>query len=223
MMRKGFDMEIGSILKNARGAAKLSQEQAAEALGVSRQTVSNWETEKTYPDILSVIKMSELYSVSLDALLKEGTNMNPGYRQYLKTSTDAVRSDEKKSRLILAAVTFGVWALCFVSFFLMKDGPGAAAGSLAVSWGVLPVLFFAASYVIGERGWLGKLRWLVVPLFALMSAAVGSVTALETGEALYRAVRWPDPAKLPLGLLASLAGLLLGLYVRRRAEKQAAD
>ena len=37
-------MEIGTIIRNARSNAKLSQEQAAEALGVSRQTVSNWET-----------------------------------------------------------------------------------------------------------------------------------------------------------------------------------
>ncbi|MBR2669660.1 MAG: helix-turn-helix transcriptional regulator [Solobacterium sp.] len=37
-------MEIGSIIRNARNNAKLSQEQAAETLGVSRQTISNWET-----------------------------------------------------------------------------------------------------------------------------------------------------------------------------------
>lgn len=36
-------MEIGTIIRNARNEAELSQEQAAEALGVSRQTISNWE------------------------------------------------------------------------------------------------------------------------------------------------------------------------------------
>ena len=54
-------MDIGSKIKNARVRANLTQEQAAEALGVSRQTMSNWENEKTYPDIISVIKMSDLY------------------------------------------------------------------------------------------------------------------------------------------------------------------
>ena len=49
---------------------KLTQEQVAELLGVSRQTISNWENEKSYPDIISVIKMSECYDVSLDYLLK---------------------------------------------------------------------------------------------------------------------------------------------------------
>ena len=44
------------------------REQVAEILGVSRQTISNWENEKSYPDIISVIKMSECYDVSLDSV-----------------------------------------------------------------------------------------------------------------------------------------------------------
>lgn len=44
-------MEIGSKIKKSRIDAKLTQEQAAEALGISRQTISNWENEKSYPDI----------------------------------------------------------------------------------------------------------------------------------------------------------------------------
>lgn len=44
-------MDIGLKIKEARLAAQLTQEQAAEALGVSRQTMSNWENNKTYPDM----------------------------------------------------------------------------------------------------------------------------------------------------------------------------
>lgn len=68
-------MDIGTKIKNARLAAKLTQEQAAEGLGVSRQTMSNWENGKTYPDIISVIQMSDLYDISLDHLLKEEKSM----------------------------------------------------------------------------------------------------------------------------------------------------
>ena len=216
-------MEIASILKTARAASKLSQEQAAEALGVSRQTVSNWETGKSYPDILSVLKMSDLYSVSLDQLLKEGTDTNPGYRNYLKTSTDVVRSNERKSKLILAAVVFGVWALCFAAFFLLKDSESGGLFSLSVSWAVLPILFFAASWIVGRQNWLGRAKWLLVPLFGLLLAAIGSVSTLEAEGAFYRAVTWPDFAKLPVGLLAALAGLLAGILLRRREEKQLRD
>ena len=43
-------MEIGSKLKNARNGKGITQEQAAELLGVSRQTISNWENNKSYLD-----------------------------------------------------------------------------------------------------------------------------------------------------------------------------
>ena len=68
-------MEIGQKLKEKRTGLELSQEQLAEKLGVTRQTIANWEKGKTYPDIASVLKLSDLYGVSLDELLKEDTNM----------------------------------------------------------------------------------------------------------------------------------------------------
>lgn len=53
-------MEIGKKLKDARIKAELTQENVAEKISVSRQTISNWENEKFYPDIISVIKLSDL-------------------------------------------------------------------------------------------------------------------------------------------------------------------
>lgn len=61
-------MEIGKKLKEARLNRDLTQEVIAEKLNVSRQTISNWENEKSYPDIISVIELSNLYSISLDDL-----------------------------------------------------------------------------------------------------------------------------------------------------------
>lgn len=61
---------IGEQLQQARQARQLSQEQVAEQLAVSRQTISNWETEKSYPDIERVLHLAELYQVSLDELLR---------------------------------------------------------------------------------------------------------------------------------------------------------
>ena len=63
-------MNIGDKIKNAREENKLTQTQASESLMVSRQTISNWENRKSLPDILSVIRMSELYQISMDELLK---------------------------------------------------------------------------------------------------------------------------------------------------------
>lgn len=64
-------MEIGKKLKTTRIKSGFTQEQVAEKLMISRQTVSNWENEKSLPDVTSVMKISNLYQISLDELLKE--------------------------------------------------------------------------------------------------------------------------------------------------------
>ena len=90
-------MEIGKKLKNARIKAGLTQEKAAEEIDVSRQTISNWENEKSYPDIISVIALSDLYSVSLDELLKGDQKMT----EHLAESTDVVKSNKKLTGAII--------------------------------------------------------------------------------------------------------------------------
>lgn len=84
-------MEIGNKLKEARLSSGLTQEQVAEEIGVSRQSISNWENEKTYPDIINVIHLSDLYEVSLDVLLKGDQDMI----KHLDKSTNIVKSNKK--------------------------------------------------------------------------------------------------------------------------------
>ncbi|MBP3481694.1 MAG: helix-turn-helix transcriptional regulator [Clostridia bacterium] len=62
-------MNLGNSLFQARKKCGLSQEDVAEKLGVSRQTVSKWETDETVPDIRQSKKMAVLYNVSLDELI----------------------------------------------------------------------------------------------------------------------------------------------------------
>ena len=63
-------MNLGSSLFHARKKCGLSQEDVAEKLGVSRQTVSKWETDETLPDIRQSKKMAILYNMSLDELIE---------------------------------------------------------------------------------------------------------------------------------------------------------
>lgn len=62
-------MNLGNSLYIARKKSGLSQENVAEKLGVSRQTVSKWETDETLPDIQQAKKMAQLYHLSLDILI----------------------------------------------------------------------------------------------------------------------------------------------------------
>lgn len=63
-------MEIGSQIKKYRGAQRLSQDALAEKIFVTRQTISNWETGKSYPDVHSLLLLGAVFDVSLDQLVK---------------------------------------------------------------------------------------------------------------------------------------------------------
>lgn len=62
-------MSLGNSFFDARKKSGLSQEEVAEKLGVSRQTVSKWETDETFPDIRQAKKMASIYKLSLDELI----------------------------------------------------------------------------------------------------------------------------------------------------------
>ena len=64
-------MDIGLRIKKLREQQKISQEELALKIFVSRQTISNWETNKSCPDVKSLIMLSKIFHVSLDDFIKE--------------------------------------------------------------------------------------------------------------------------------------------------------
>lgn len=63
-------MELGSQIKKYRNELSLSQDALAERVYVSRQTISNWENDKSYPDVNSLVLLSEVFQTSIDNLIK---------------------------------------------------------------------------------------------------------------------------------------------------------
>lgn len=63
-------MKVGNQIKKYRQSIKLTQEKLAEKIYVTRQTVSNWENGKNYPDLNSLIMLCDLFNISLDILVK---------------------------------------------------------------------------------------------------------------------------------------------------------
>ncbi len=63
-------MELGKQIKKYRSEKALSQDALAEKIYVSRQTISNWENDKSYPDVNSLVLLSKVFNVSLDQLIK---------------------------------------------------------------------------------------------------------------------------------------------------------
>lgn len=75
--------KISQNLKKLRLQKKLTQEQVAEALGVSSQTISRWECSTTYPDVMLLPEIARLYCVTIDDLFQENTQAYDNYAQRL--------------------------------------------------------------------------------------------------------------------------------------------
>ncbi len=68
-------MEFGNYIKEQRNNLGFTQAEIAEKLHVTRQTISNWEKGKSYPDLDTLVKISDIYKVSIDSLLKGDKNL----------------------------------------------------------------------------------------------------------------------------------------------------
>lgn len=206
-------MDIGSKIKKSRTDARITQEQAAEALGISRQTLSNWENEKSYPDIVSVLKMSDLYSVSLDYLLKGDVSMK-GYLNYIEESTNTVKSKIRLSKMILILSYMLIWVIIFVVSWQFSAGNivEALAGPLQVL--VLPMATIVISAFIGYHDYWGRRKWFAPIGFGLMfmlsvwvgyAMREGSASHLLTLQTLFLIL---------VGAAASIMGMAGGHVLR---------
>ncbi|VYU66758.1 helix-turn-helix domain-containing protein [Clostridium paraputrificum] len=122
-------MKIGKQIKKYRTEMELSQDELAEKIFVSRQTISNWENNKNYPDVKSLLLLSSLFSVSLDILVKGD----------LEEMKEKIKSEDINefnhlsnifTMLLLATILLPVP----LAYFLGKIGMGI--------WGVIAIASF---------------------------------------------------------------------------------
>ncbi len=91
-------MTFGEKLSKARKENNYTQEQLADILGVSRQSISKWESDVTYPETDKLIRLSELFHCSLDYLLKDGEPQrgSPGAATCAPSPAPIIRTREWK-------------------------------------------------------------------------------------------------------------------------------
>lgn len=99
-----------SNLKRMRKIAKLTQEQVAERLNVSRQSVAKWESGESLPDIESCILLSKLYNVSLDDLVKYAKDENQSTAPAGKHLFGVVKIDSKR-RIVIPEKAMDIFEL----------------------------------------------------------------------------------------------------------------
>ena len=221
-------MEIGSKIRNARNEAGFTQEKAAEKLGVTRQTISNWENNKSYPDIISVIKMSDLYSISLDSLLKEDQTMI----KHLEESTNVVKSQNRKSRIITVGIYVVAWVVLIALYWLsegIKNGPvlnlDASGFSLLTFFFILPTVTFVTAFFIGKDQMWGASKWLMLIFYGVMymlaEYATFSLDNMINNE--YSHFNLPEFRMIFAGAIMAAIGIGIGILVgKAQARKKKA-
>lgn len=106
-LKGGNAMQLGQTIKVIRKENNLTQEGFAELFNVTRQTVSNWENEKSYPDLLTLIAISDKFNISLDKMLKEDIKMTEKLNKEIKW---AKRAKITVGIIIaLIAIFMGTW------------------------------------------------------------------------------------------------------------------
>lgn len=139
-------MRIEDKIKNARIQKGYTQEQVAENLLVSRQTISNWENGKSLPDIISIIRMSELYELSLDELMK-------GDKALLKKIEKDVRTVKAEKRIIkFAWISIVIGIILIILGEIFEGNPFIDFMNGALPWVLLGLMFlFAILYLNKEE------------------------------------------------------------------------
>jgi len=207
-------MDIGEKIKKARIEANVTQEQIAEVLGVSRQTVSNWENGKTYPDIVSVIKMSDFYNISLDHLLKEEKKTMSNYVEYLKESTNVVKSKRKLCLILILLAYLVVWAYGLITFWCFTDGADAMGYAIMFLYLLYPIVTIVISVLLGYQDYFGKMKWLFGLFFGIMYMLSAYLTFDLANMLSFDKINIPNFIMIIPGTIFSIVGLGIGTFIR---------
>ncbi|NBK09988.1 XRE family transcriptional regulator [Enterococcus asini] len=168
-------MNFGEILQNKRKEKGITQEELAHQLLVSSKTISNWETNKTTPDIDNVIRISQLFDISLNHLLLEGSDMVENIKKNAELR-------ESKIYLVTSSVTNLVFLFIFAVSFIFGELPDIISIALAVGtfFNLSCVLYFSKRYrMLSNTMWASRTKkqkiWsllfsitLVAVLFAIL-------------------------------------------------------
>lgn len=212
-------MNIGEKLHKARTESKLTQEQVAQALGVSRQSISNWENERTYPDIISIVKLSDLYNVSLDYLLKDKEEVKmTSYIDYLEESTNVVKSKQKLSKIILSTAYLLIWVFSIIVFWFYTDGSDAMGFGLIHLWIIQPISIFVVSLIIGINNFGGKFKWTFAIIAGIMYMLSEYATFSLANTVAFGNINAPEWGMIVAGMCISAIALGIGTLINRHKK-----
>ncbi len=194
-------MDISNQIKTRREAMGLSQEQLAEKLYVSRQTISNWERDKTYPDVQSLLMLSILFGTSIDTLVKGDVTV----------MEEAVERDRKRMgtrmlrlAVLMLALLAAAFALILSPAFAWMEGAWGIGAATTVAF--LPAVAALVVATVLER--IKRENDLVT--YREILAFMNGEADIERDPRVLPRRAWPAKHRLAYDLLTFLAAALIG-------------
>jgi len=192
-------MELGNQIKKYRNELEISQDKLAEKIYVSRQSISNWENDKNYPDINSLIRLSEVFQVSLDILIKGDVE---------KMKKEISKKDRKYFGKVsnIYAILLGLLVLTPMPLWYFLDKVGI------VIWAVLAVVSMYVDFLVEKK----KKEFDIQTYKEIIAFTKGKnldeiSKAREEGKRLYQ--------KVLLAFLAAIATVILSLGIMYLLKK----
>lgn len=93
-------IEIGAKIKALRESKKMTQKELAETLKISRETISKWELDKSLPDIENLIRLSDIFQISVDELLGRPPKAKSWLPQFLQGRNPKMNQSKPKNPLV---------------------------------------------------------------------------------------------------------------------------
>ncbi|WP_270330419.1 helix-turn-helix domain-containing protein [Lapidilactobacillus dextrinicus] len=107
---------IGQRIKQARNDQNLTQQELADKISISRSAVSNWESERNYPDLDSIVLLSDVLNISLDQLLREDSIM-------VKEVSSEQRKGKRRKIYLRILLPLFILLLLFTGYMLYQENP----------------------------------------------------------------------------------------------------
>ena len=183
---------IADKIKNARTIKKLTQEQVAEDLNVSRQTISNWENGVSVPNINTLILISEKFDIPVDEMLKSGDVV-----EKIDNNKTPFKKDRNYSIVFL---TIGILGLISIPFEMSADDHNCTS-HLVITAPVILVLTLFVWLCTGLIYISSLVLGLLSTVIALLGAAVIITYSPQNGVILLVIAFLISPMGLPLAAI----------------------
>lgn len=163
-------MNLGETIYNLRTRHRMSQEDLADALGVSRQSVSKWENGNSVPELDKLVKICNLFSISLDELVRDQPPASPAPQE--KKASTPVSTADMISILILL---FGI--LIPVVIIATERLHNSTLLFVIALFVIPPLAIFCAALCTPKNKLLFRVFLVYGILFGITAAIAGNVLA----------------------------------------------